>query len=121
VNRGNAADTLTVPALPDFTAALTIGISANPFSTVTFTGAVTLAANKSLSAFASGTISLPNTTSDLAVSGTGAVSLTTATNISLSGGSSITSVNGGVTFSANQQVTPSAGNFVGIDVNGATI
>ena len=83
INRGNAADTLTVNALPDFNASLTIGSGANPFSTLTFTGAVTLAANKSLSGDASSTINLPAAGSDLATSGTGTISLTTARDITL--------------------------------------
>ena len=43
INRGNAGDTLTVNALPDFTAGLTIGSAGGEFSTVTFAGAVKVA------------------------------------------------------------------------------
>ena len=60
INRGNASDTITINALPDFTASLTIGSAAAPLSSVTFAGAMTLAADKSLAATVSGAISLPN-------------------------------------------------------------
>jgi hypothetical protein len=53
--------------------------------------------------------------------GNSAVSLTAARNIVLANGSSITTVDGGITLQANQQATPASGNFVGIDVNGAAI
>ena len=45
INRGNASDKLTINALPDFTASLTIGSAANPLSTITLAGAMTLASN----------------------------------------------------------------------------
>src|SRR6476469_1219021 len=56
INRGNASDTITLNALPDFTAALTIGASTSPFGSITFAGGMTLGLNKSLVAYASGTI-----------------------------------------------------------------
>jgi autotransporter-associated beta strand protein len=125
INRGNASDTVTVNPLPDFNAGLTIGSAASPLSAVTFAGGVTLAADKSLSAFAGGTsatnINFSTTNSDLAVSGTGQVTLTAARDILFAAGSSISTVNGDVTLSANQQTPATAGNFVGINLNGATI
>ena len=51
----------------------------------------------------------------------GAVSLTTERKISLTSGSSVTAFDGNVTLTANQQLTPSSGNFAGIDVNNATV
>src|SRR5262249_54227920 len=101
INRGTAGDTLTLNALPDFNASLTLGSVGGEFAAVTFNNPLTLAAGKNLSVNASGTISLPNAASDIATSGTGAVSLTTARNISLAAGSSITTVDGGITLSAN--------------------
>ncbi len=121
INRGNAADTITVAALPDFNATLTIGSAGSEFRTISFTGPVTLAANKNLYGNASSTISLVTSSSDLATSGNGTISLTTARNITLASGSSITTVNGGSTLSANQQATATTGNFSGIDVNGGVI
>lgn len=116
INRGNAADTLAVNALPDLNSSLTIGTTANPFSTITFNGAITLAANKNLSVESSSTISLSGASSDLLTSGTGTISLKTARNVTLIAGSSLETVNGGITVEANQQAGPTAGNFVGLDI-----
>ena len=46
INRGTAADTLTVTALPDFFASLAVGSGVAPFGDVTFSGAVALGAGK---------------------------------------------------------------------------
>ena len=78
IKRGDAADTLVVNALPDFTANLTIGSTGNEFTTVTFNDAITLAANNSLAANVSGTINLSNGLNALATSGTGTISFTGA-------------------------------------------
>ncbi|MCL4207851.1 MAG: autotransporter-associated beta strand repeat-containing protein, partial [Pirellulaceae bacterium] len=122
IHRGNAADTLTIgPAISNLTATLTIGTGGAPLSELTFSGAITFAANKSLTGYASGTISLSSGTSDIATSGTGSVSLITARNITLASGSSLTTVNGGITLEANQQMTPTAGNFIGFAANNAVI
>lgn len=121
INRGNAGDTLTFAALPDLTASLALGAAATPFSTITFNGQLTIAANQNLAAFASGSIALPLTTSQLSTSGTGTISLTTAQNISLATGASLTTENGNLTLSANLQTTPTAGGFTGIDIVGATV
>ncbi len=118
INRGNAADTLTVAALPDFTASVTLGTAANPFSSLTFTGAVTLAANNSLAANAAGTINLTTAASDLATTGSGSLTLTTERNISVASGASLTVTNGTATLSANQQATPTSGSFIGVQVDG---
>src|SRR6185503_9050033 len=98
INRGNAGDTITLAALPDFSAGLTIGAVASPFQGITVSGPLTLATDKSLVALASGTISLSATTSDIIASGTGSISLTTARDISLAPGSSIVVANGSLTL-----------------------
>jgi hypothetical protein len=121
INRGNAADTVTVNALPDFNASLAIGSADSEVGAVTLTGAVTLAAGRSLVLHALGTISLSNTNSDIATSGAGAVFFSTARNITLASGSSISTVGGDLTLNANQGATPTIGNFRGIDLNNATI
>ena len=121
VNRGNASDTLTVDALPDFNAALTLGSGPNPFSTITFTGGVTLAADKDLDGFASGTINLSNAAADLATTGTGSVHLVTARNITLATGSSVNVVDGTLQLSANNMASVTSGDFNGIDIIGATL
>ena len=43
INRGNAADTLTINYLPDFDRSLTVGTTVAPFAAVFMPGAVTLA------------------------------------------------------------------------------
>ena len=121
INRGDETDTLTVNALPDFDAGLTIGSGANPFGAVTFAGAITLAAHRSLSADVIGTISFANSSADIATSGTGSVTLTTARDIVISSGASIVIANGAIALSANQQTTATTGNFIGIDINASVV
>jgi hypothetical protein len=121
IRSGNAADTIAIHSLPDFTAGFTIGSSSSPLGSIAFAGAVNLTTDKSLTAYASGTISLPNSASQITSAGNGAISLITLRNISLSGGSNITSVDGAIALSANQQATPTVGNFVGIDVGAASL
>jgi hypothetical protein len=88
---------------------------------VNFNGAITFAANHGLTVSNVGTVNLPNTASDIAASGTGAVSITALKNIALASGSSITTVDGDLSLSANQQSPAASGDFVGIDVDGGTI
>ncbi|MFM9903006.1 MAG: choice-of-anchor Q domain-containing protein [Pyrinomonadaceae bacterium] len=121
INRGNAADTLTVNALPDLDSSLTFGAAGAEFASITFNGAVTLASNKNLEGYATGTISLPNAASDIATSDSGSILLTTATNISMLSGSSLSTVNGDVTLNANQQATATTGAFVGMLIDAATV
>ncbi len=121
INRGSVGDLLTINPLPDFNASLGIGSSLNPFGVLTFAGAVALASNKSLTAYASGTIDFSTASADLASIGTGAISLTTARNITFIAGSSVTTVNGDLTLSANQQTTATTGLFDGIDILGGLI
>lgn len=120
LNRGAATDTLTIQALPDFSANLTIGSAIAPFSTIAFSGSATLAANHSLSAHATGTISFASS-ADWLLSGTGSAALTTARNISFGSGTTLSVVHGDLTLSANQQTTPTAGNYTGIEVNNGTV
>jgi hypothetical protein len=124
INRGDAADAITLNSLPDLSASLTIGTAGSPFAGITVAGTVALAIDSNIMAFASGKIGL-NGTSKLAVSGAGTISLTTAKNIALSttinGNASITSVNGNISLWANQQAPATSGNFIGIDLDGSTI
>jgi len=121
VNRGNTVDTLAIGALPDFTANLTLGSAAEPFNTLTFQGAVTLAGDKSLAADAAGTISLSTSAADLTTSGNGSIRLTTARNIILSAGASMTTENGNLILEANQQASATAGDFIGIQISQAVV
>ena len=101
IDRGTAADSVALNALPDFTAGLTIGAVGSEFSAVTFNGALTLASGNSLSANATGSIALSTATSNLAASGTGAITLTAAQNITLASGSSIITASGAATLDAD--------------------
>jgi dockerin type I repeat protein len=119
INRGNSTDAVTLNALPDFNAGLTLGAAAIPFGSVTFADALTLNADHNLSAYASGTISLPNATSAISTSGAGSVCLSTSRNISIATSAAISTVEGGIKLLANQQATKVAGNFSGISVSGS--
>ena len=119
INRGNAADTLTINATPDFTASLTVGGVGAEFSSITVAGALTLASDKNLSINSSDTVNFNSSSSDVALSGTGAASITTSKNIVFASGSSLTTVNGNLTLSAN--AAGGSGDFIGVDVNGGLI
>ncbi|MBK7425684.1 MAG: hypothetical protein IPI60_00910 [Saprospiraceae bacterium] len=58
---------------------------------------------------------------NLILSGTGAATLRASRDIQMNIGSSIEVVNGNIIMEANQQAVPTAVDFVGIDVEGATI
>ncbi len=117
INRGNAADTLNVNALPDFSASLTIGSIGNPFSSIVFAGTLTLAADKNLSASTSGVISLPGAASSITTQGAGAITL--QGDGSLASGASLTSDLGDITI--DNSFRNIAGTFRGIEINGASI
>ena len=87
--------------------------------TVNLNGAISFAADKSLTVTAL-TVNAPNPTSDIATSGTGSVSLVTTRNISLSAGASISTVDGGITLNANIAGT-TTGDFVGISLTDADV
>lgn len=53
--------------------------------------------------------------------GANALSASTSDFIVANPGASVTTVSGGITLSANQQVTPRSGNFIGININNATV
>ena len=120
INRGTATDNITVAALPDLTSSLFVGAPAAPFNIMSFSGAVTLASGNSLMAYSSGGMGLTGA-GVLATSGTGQISLTTASGLTLPAGSSINTVNGALTLNANQQPGPTTGNFYGVDMFNATV
>ena len=119
ISRGNATDTLTTTALPDLTSNLFIGAPGSEFTTVSFAGAMTLASNHSLMAYSSGGMGLTGA-AVLATSGTGQISLTTASGLTLAGGG-LTTVNGPITLNANQQGVATTGAFTGVSLSGATV
>ena len=116
LNYGTPNDAVTFNAMPDFNSSLVVGTAVFPFSTVTFAGALTLAADKNIAAFASSTISLSTANSDLALSGTGTMLLSSARDINLVNGSTIATVSGSLTLDANQQPVASTGNFMGVQL-----
>ncbi|HSS20331.1 MAG TPA: C25 family cysteine peptidase [Pyrinomonadaceae bacterium] len=91
VAAGNAADTIAVNALPDLTSTLSLTAGAASFDTITFSGAVTLAAGKNLNATSS---SLITVNGNLTTSGAGATALTAA---DVSGSGNLTTGVGGLT------------------------
>ncbi len=89
---------------------------------VNFNGPLTFAAGHGLTVSDVGTVNLPNATSDIASSGAGAVSIAALRNIAMASGSSITTADGDITLSANQQATPATGSaFSGVRLNAATV
>jgi autotransporter-associated beta strand protein/ELWxxDGT repeat protein len=96
INCGDASDTLTIHALPDFTRTLSVGAPANPFAAVLIDGPVSLAADKNLAIVAA----------SLAVSGAVQTSGTSGISLTASGGGitidgSLTVGAGGATLTAN--------------------
>src|SRR5690606_19230209 len=57
----------------------------------------------------------------ISATGSGDISLTAERNLSLGNGSGVTSENGDVTLSANQQAIAASGNFIGVDAENAQI
>ncbi len=90
-------------------------------SSVTLNNSLSLSTNKNLTISATDFVSFAASAADVTLSGTGAVSITSSRSISLGSGSSIQTVNGNLTLLANQQTTPTTGNFVGVNLNNALV
>lgn len=88
---------------------------------VTFDQGIAMDADRNLEVNAASTITLAGANAQLSASGTGAITLTTARNIALGSGSSIATVDGDLTLAANLQPTPTAGDFAGVSLSGATL
>ncbi len=88
---------------------------------INFNQPVTMASNMSLTAIAINRIHFPNGPSDLAITTTGAVMLTSAKEVLLQNGASITTVNGGIALSGNIQATPTTGDFRGVNVENSLL
>jgi murein DD-endopeptidase MepM/ murein hydrolase activator NlpD len=117
INAGSSTDILTVNSVPDFSAGLTIGSATNSFGSLTFAGAVVVAADSNVTAYASGKISLPNVGSSVAASGVGSITLTTTRNIVVSTGANLSVVDGNLNLTSNAAGT-TGGNFSGISMSG---
>jgi trimeric autotransporter adhesin len=88
---------------------------------VTVNHSITMEPNKNLTTDALGSITLATSNAHLSTSGTGAISLTTARNLSLAESSSITTAAGDLTLSANAAGT-TTGLFEGVSIgNGASV
>ena len=85
---------------------------------ISVTGAVTNQVDESISLQSQGTLTV---SSSISSTGTGAISGTTPKNIVLGSGSSITTVDGGITLDANQQPGTTTGDFRGLDANNSLI
>ncbi len=90
-------------------------------SSVSISDAVSLSSNKNLTIGAMDAVSFVDPNADISLLGSGGVNISTSRNISLSNGSSIVTVDGAITLSANQQSLATSGNFNGITVQGAVI
>lgn len=58
---------------------------------------------------------------DFILSGSGSATLKASQHISMAASSSITAVDGSITLESNQQTMPTPGNFVGVNLDGATL
>ena len=87
---------------------------------VTLASTITLASNGNLDIDGQ-TVTLSTSSSDVSVSGTGTINIDASRNVVVSSGASLTTVNGNLTVSANQQTTATSGNFVGVDLNNGLI
>ena len=117
---GTGADTINVNSFGSgFSAALTIAAGASSGSSVINFGASLAPAAGNGLTLSADTI---NVTDDaaIALTGTGAASLTTVRNIYFDPGTGLSVVNGNLTISAHASATVGA-TFVGIDLNGATV
>jgi hypothetical protein len=109
INRGNAADTLSINNASNLTAALTVGTVANPFNSVSITGgALNLGLNPASIKSQTISVASPLTAGTVDLKGTTSVSVM----------ANITGGSGGVTIVGGGSST---GNTVGVTVSGATI
>ena len=127
VNAAAGADTINVGAftgtLPNFT--LNGGTGDD---TVNFNGDITFAANANLDVDLQNDDVTPGvdnvsvaSNANLLTSGTGTITVKVSRNVALASGSSLETVNGGITIEANQQGTATTGSFVGVDVSNGLI
>lgn len=129
INAGSGNDTVNITSVDadgPFNAALTINGDAGN-DTINLNADITFAANMDLNVDLTDDASegdvdtiLVGTNTNLILAGTGAAILKASKNIALASGSSLTTVNGGITLSANASGM-ATGNFNGLDANNATI
>lgn len=92
-----------------------------------FNGGITFASNANLNVdlqdddATPGTDSITLASGDLALTGTGGAVLKCSQSVNLTTGGSLTTVNGPITLEANQQSTPEAGGFSGLNIQGSSL
>ena len=118
INRGNAADSLSLNALTSH-GSIVLGTAAAPIPAITFASTISFNPDRNLTAFAANTISLAPSIGDLSFQGTGSASLTTSRDIVLGAGASITTQSGNIQLTAAGGAT---GAFTGVRLfNGAVV
>lgn len=127
VTGGAGNDTINVGAFTTALPSLTINGGAGD-DTINFNGNLTFAANASLDADLQNDTATPGidgvnvaANAHLVTSGTGTITLKTSRNIALNTGSSLETVNGGITLEANQQTIATASALPGLAVDGALV
>ncbi|HPM81905.1 MAG TPA: kelch repeat-containing protein, partial [Candidatus Anammoximicrobium sp.] len=128
INAGSGDDIVTVASVdPAFNASLIInGDEGN--DTVNLNGDITFASGNYLDvdltddAWAGDADRITvGAGANLVLSGSGTATLKASRNVALASGSSVEVVDGNLTVEANQQATPTVGNFVGVDVDGGLL
>jgi len=118
IDSGDQDDQITVlPEISRLYATLTINGAAGS-DTAAFSGNLLLDEDRNLTVAADTIHVVPHAT--ISALGAGTIAFTADRNIALAGGAIVTTIDGNLTFSANQQLTPTAGNFAGIDLAGGT-
>ena len=127
INAGGGNDIVTITSVDAaFTASLTINGDAGN-DTINLNADITFATNKNLDLDLTNDATggdvdaiLVGANANLILAGTGTATLKASKNIALASGSSVVTVNGALTLSANAGAT-GTGNFTGIDVNGGLV
>ncbi len=129
INAAAGNDTVNIggfSAMSDFPSLTVNGGTGD--DTVNFNGDISFAANANLDVELQNDDAAPGTdtvnvaaNANLITSGTGSITVKVSRNVALASGSSLETVNGGITIEANQQGTATSGDFVGVDVNGGLV
>lgn len=119
INPAGNANTINFNPLPDLTSSLVLGSDTDRLNTLNFSGSNAFATDRSLTAYATGTIT-HNVGSSLLMSGTGNLSLTTSRAINNFGVRTAT-VDGNLLLSANQQEVSASGSGASIYLHTGTI
>jgi uncharacterized repeat protein (TIGR03803 family) len=123
INTAAGADTINIGAFTANLPNLTVnGGTGN--DAVNFNGNITFAANANLDVDLQNDNATPGTdqvevatNANLLLSGTGKATVKVSRNVVVNSGGSIETTDGDLIVEANQQVTPTTGTFVGVDVN----